>query len=210
MFDAILAQFHGSGLYFALFFFLIICGVGNPVPEDVVLISGGYLAFTHLTKFWPTAIVCYFGVLGGDLLLYFFGRRYGQQIITHKRLHRLIPPERVDRIRHNFQRWGHWTVLIARFLVGLRSPTFLLSGVMHVPLRRFLLLDGLGALLSVPLFVGLGHLFGNNIDALRRDLKQLSHWGMAIGVVAIVALLSWLWWKSRKEEKEEDILAPRI
>lgn len=92
-------------------------------------------------------------VLAGDLLLYYCGRRYGQQIITHKRLHRIIPPERVDRIRHNFQRRGHWAVFFARFLVGLRSPTFLVSGVMHVPFRQFLLLDGLGALISVPLAV---------------------------------------------------------
>lgn len=203
--DAFLAHFSGAMLYVVLFFSLVVCGVGNPIPEDIMLISGGYLAFAKLTLFWPTVAICYVGVLIGDSLLYFFGYKYGQHIITHRRLHRIIPPERVERIRHNFQRWGHWTVLFARFLVGLRSPTFLVSGVMHLPFRRFLLLDGIGALISVPLFVGLGFLFGNNIDVLRHDIKRFEHWSMAAGVVCVAAYLIYLWWRSRKEEKDEDI-----
>lgn len=205
MFDLLVGQSHGVMLYVVLFLALVVCGVGNPIPEDVILITGGYLAFARLTLFWPTLCVVYGGVLAGDLLLYYFGRRYGQQIIMHKRLHRIIPPERVDRIRHNFRRRGHWAVFFARFLVGLRSPTFLVSGVMHVPFRRFLLLDGLGALISVPLFVGLGFLFGGNIDVLRHDMKRFEHWSMAAGVVLVAAYLIYLWWRSRKEEKDQDI-----
>ncbi len=202
--DAFLALFSGPGLYLALPLLLLLTGVGNPVPEDLVLITGGYLAYTHVIQFWPTVGVCVLGVLAGDSMLYFFGRRYGQKIITHPRLLRLLPVERVDRIRGNFQKWGHWSILLARFLVGFRSATFLVSGVMHVRFRTFLFFDVVGALLSVPLFVGLGYLFGNNIDALQRDVRQASHWLMAMGVVLIAAWVLWLWWRFRKENRVEE------
>lgn len=206
--DAFLSLFSGAWLYLALFLFLILCGVGNPIPEDVALITGGYLTFTGVIHFWPTVGVCIAGVLAGDCLLYFFGRKYGQMIIQHPRLTRIIPPERVDRIRINFQKRGHLTILFARFLVGLRSPTFLLSGVMHIRFRTFIFYDSIGALVSVPLFVGLGRIFGNNIEALKHDLMRIEHWVTAGAIILLVLWLFWLWWKSRKEEKEEDIYKP--
>lgn len=206
--DLLLTLVSGPAGYAVLLVLLLLCGVGNPLPEDAVLIAGGYLIYTGVLQLVPTVAVCYCGVVCGDAILYYIGRRYGQQIITHPRFHRIIPPDRVDRIRKNFQRWGHWTILFARFLVGLRAPTFLLSGVMHVRWRTFLLFDAIGALVSVPLFVGLGFLFGNNVDALRHDVSRVQHWLLAAGVVSIVGWLFWIWRKTRREEARQDILKP--
>ncbi len=200
---AFFSLFSGSGLYIALILSLLLSGVGNPIPEDLALIMGGYFAFTDVIKFWPTLLICYGGVLLGDFILYYFGWHYGQKIITHRRLVRLLPIERVDRIRANFRKWGHWSILLARFLVGLRSATFLVSGVMRVRFRTFLFFDCVGALLSVPLFVGLGYVFGNNIDVLQRDIRRYSHWAMAIAIVLIAAWICWLWWQLRKESRAE-------
>lgn len=195
--DAILSIFHGPGLYAALFVLLLLCGVGNPIPEDLVLMTAGYLAFSGQVKLVPMLIVCYVGVICGDLLLYQLGYHYGQKIIDHPRLMRLAPPARVARIRHNFERWGKWSIGLARFLPGLRAPTFLMSGVMRIRFRTFTLLDGIGGLFSVPLFVGLGFVFGGNLDGLRHDIRHISHWIMAGGVVAILCFLAWLWLRSR-------------
>lgn len=193
-------SFTGPITYAVLLGVLILCGMGNPFPEDTALIAGGYLSYLDVINPYVTVAICYIGVLTGDVMLYWFGRRYGQHIIEHKRFLRLIPVERVDRIRQSFKRWGHWTVFFARFLIGLRTPTFIVSGVMHLPFRKFLLLDGLGALLSVPLFIGLGYLFGNNIDVLSRDVRRVEHWVMAFFVVIVACWFVVWWWRSRREE----------
>lgn len=202
--NAFFSLFSGSGLYIALLVLLLLTGVGNPVPEDLVLITGGYFAFSGTLRLWPTLVICVVGVLIGDGLLYWLGRHYGQKIIAHRRLRRLLPIDRVDRIRTNFQKWGHWTILLARFLVGLRSATFLVSGVMHVRFRTFLFFDLIGALVSVPLFVGLGYIFGNNIESLQRDISHFGHWAMAAAIVLIVAWVCWLWWQLRTESKADE------
>lgn len=203
--DTFFSLFSGSGLYIALLVLLLFTGVGNPIPEDLVLITGGYFAFTGTLQLWPALLICFVGVVLGDSLLYWLGRHYGQKIITHRRLVRLLPIDRVDRIRGNFQKWGHWSILLARFLVGLRSATFLVSGVMHVRFRTFLFFDLVGAAVSVPLFVGLGFIFGNNLQGLQRDVRHFGHWAMAAAIVVIIAWVCWLWWQLRKESRAEAI-----
>jgi membrane protein DedA with SNARE-associated domain len=204
MMELFFSFFAGAGLYVALFILLLLCGVGNPIPEDLVLITGGYFAYTEIVHLWPTILVCYVGVVLGDVMLYYIGRRYGQKIIGHRRLARILPAERLDRIRNNFRRLGHWAIPLARFLVGLRSPTFLVSGVMHIRFRTFLILDALGALITVPLFVGLGFLFGNNIDVIKHDVRRLGHWAMAAGILLVIGYILYLWRKIRHEETAEE------
>lgn len=188
--------------YLIIFLFLILCGLGNPVPEDTVLIAGGYLAYSEVINIYLILIIAYVGVLSGDLMLYYFGHKYGQKIIEHPKFLKLIPQKRVDKIRLGFKRWGHWMIFFARFLVGFRSPTFLLSGVMKVPFRQFIIIDCLGALISVPFFVGLGYIFGAHVEAVWHDVKRVKSWVIAITVFLIALFVLWRWLKSRKEDAD--------
>ena len=61
-------------------------------------------------------------------------------------------------------RHGHRAVFYARFLAGLRALVYLEAGSLGVPISRFLMYDLLGAVISVPLVVSLGYLFGNQIE----------------------------------------------
>ncbi len=188
--------------YLIIFFFLILCGLGNPVPEDTVLIAAGYLAYDGVVNLYIILGIAYVGVLTGDLMLYYFGRRYGQHIIEHPKFLKLIPIRRVDKVRRGFKRWGHWMIFFARFLVGFRSPTFLLSGIMKVPFKEFLIIDCLGALVSVPIFVGAGYLFGSHVDALRQDIGRIKSWVIAIIVAVIAIFFLWRWYVSRKKDAD--------
>ena len=202
--DAILAQFTGPMLVAVYFLFLILCGFGNPVPEDLIMITGGYLIYTGLLDPVVAGVTSYIGVIAGDMLLYYFGRKYGQKIIEHRWLAKLAPPSRVAMIRKHFKRWGHWTIFFARFLPGLRAPTFLLSGVMHVRFRTFAIFDGLGTLVSVPLFVGLGYFFGNHMDTLKRDIHEIRSILVVAAIVVVIAYLIYLWYSSEKSTEDSD------
>lgn len=190
--------------YLIIFGLLILCGMGNPVPEDTILIAAGYISQSEVIRYYYMLPICYFGVISGDCILYLFGRKYGQKVINHPKFLKLIPVKRVDKIRKGFQKRGHWMVFFARFLVGFRSPTFLVSGVMHLPLRKFLLLDCLGALISVPLFFGLGYLFSAHVDGLRRDIHRVQSWVVAITVGLVAVFFLWRWFRSRKEDVDLD------
>lgn len=190
--------------YLILFGLLILCGFGNPVPEDTILIAAGYLSFEKVINIYFALPLCYIGIICGDFLLYFFGRRYGQKLIQHPKFLKLVPVRRIEKIRRGFLRWGHWMVFFARFLVGFRPPIFLLSGVMKLPFKEFAIIDCLGGLISVPLFFGLGYLFGSHVETIKEDIFRIKSWLIASVILAIAIYFLWRWLKSRKEDADLD------
>ena len=103
-----------------------------------------------------------------------------------------------------FDRYGLRSVLLARFLPGVRLPTFFAAGIYAPTFSAFLWRDGMAALLSVPLWVSLGFLFGRNTNALAHHFGQLRSLflGLAIAVVCFVLLLLFFRssiWKSKRD-----------
>ncbi|MHB8174055.1 MAG: DedA family protein, partial [Nitrospirota bacterium] len=63
--------------YSAIFMFLMLTVFGFPFPEDAVLLLSGAVLSRGIIRTIPTLSVAYAGVVTGDMILYFIGRRYG-------------------------------------------------------------------------------------------------------------------------------------
>jgi membrane protein DedA with SNARE-associated domain len=86
----------------------------------------------------------------------------------------------------------------------MRTAVFITAGATHrVSFWRFLLLDGLAALISVPLWVYLGYLGADNRAWLATWIHrgQGSLWIIAGALVLLVPLL---WWRHRRRERCND------
>jgi len=192
----ILSHFHYLGLFGAL----LLCGIGLPIPEDLIIVAGGYFAFLGYTKLIPTIFVLYAGALIGDFSLYGIGRRFGRDILAHRRLTWLFTSTRIHAINHYFQRFGNLTLFFARFMVGLRSTIFLSAGAFKIPFKKMLLFDGVAATLSIPLITYLAYRFGGKLNMLLLWLHRIEHSLLLAVVLVIVFFLIWL--RRRKETKE--------
>jgi len=183
--------------YAALFGLLVGAGVGLPFPEEVTQLTAGVLARTGRIAFWPGVAVTYGGILLGDYLLFRLGRRHGTRVLESPAIARLLTPSRRRFIEEHFSRHAFLTIMVARHASGFRLPTFALAGLSGVSSGTFLLADGLSALVSVPLVVGLGWLFAHNLEVARKDLRELE-----IAVVVLVAAsvaATWLWRRRRRK-----------
>lgn len=106
------------------------------------------------------------GVVISDSLLYGIGRLWGPRLLDMRWMKRLVPPERYQRIEDNFHRYGVLVLLFARFLPTIRSPIFIIAGIMQLPFKRFVLADGLYALPGVSLLFFLAFWFGDTFRNL--------------------------------------------
>ncbi len=105
---------------------LITCGLGVPLPEDVPLITGGWLVGRNGSL--PLMIVTGLaGILIGDTLIFRAGQIYGEKLLD-TRLGRHIPGERVQRTIAAFDRHGPKFIMAARFVPGLRAVTYFVAG----------------------------------------------------------------------------------
>lgn len=198
MFETLLKYFQDSPLgLWGPFGVLILCGLGLPLPEDIVLIAAGALAEIDQRSWIQVSAVMYAGVMIGDSTIFLTGRFLGQRLLATRWFQRYLSPAKQDRVEVQFHRFGSMVLFVARFLPGLRAPVFFTAGSMKVRYWKFLFYDGLAALISVPFFVWLGHWlwarFHNDLEQLQHVLVRSHRYSLAvtlgvatIGIVAIV------------------------
>ncbi len=193
-----------------VFSVLLLCGFGLPMPEDVVLVTGGVLAWLESPLDAVSArgmasdpglqimvLVGLAGILAGDSVIYFMGRRLGVRVAEFRLLRRLVPPDKLEEVEKRLRRRGKLVVVLARYLPGLRAPTYFTVGHSRMPYWQFLLYDGLAALVSAPLWVCLGFWFGNDIERAAREATRFGHY-ILLAVCVVLAALAFRWLQRRR------------
>lgn len=185
---------HGS--YFGIFIFLVLTGCGMPIPEEVPIVLAGVLSSQgRLEPEWAFA-ACLSGALMGDAVMYSIGYHFGHSLLAkHPKLGKYIGAQNEEKFEGALQRHGFKVMLMARFMVGVRGPVYLATGVLRMPFRRFVLWDLTCATMVVGLFFGLSYYFGEEITSVIRDAEKTFTL-----VVLLVLLGALLWWmRSRRK-----------
>lgn len=187
----------GTGEAYALILgVLFACSMGLPIPEDVTLIVAGILSSVGTISFGGAIAAGFFGVLIGDGILFFLGRRFGARVYSFPLFRRLWTPERIAMAEDKIRRNGKLICFIARFMPGLRAPIYLTAGTMGVRPVVFVLSDGAAALISVPIWIYVGNWFGENLDGVLVFAKKINTGILiALGVVMVLYLVRKKWKK---------------
>ena len=191
-----LASLDALSVYAIGFAVIVVCGLGLPLPEDITLLTMGYLTYLPMPDGSPrphasvllATIAGFVGCMGGDGVMFAIGRRYGMSIIGRRPFSWLLTPERLERARKVMDQHGAKILFAARFMPGIRSVGFFTAGSLGTPYARFLIYDGLAAMISVPFFVYSGWYWGSNIEWAIAQVRRAEH-GMLI-LIAIVAAVT--------------------
>jgi membrane protein DedA with SNARE-associated domain len=181
--------------YLAIIVVLILTGSGLPVPEEVPIIAAGILSANGALEPLVAFVCCLFGALAGDCVMYAIGYHFGRGVLRdHRWWARFVTPQREAQIEVMFRRHGLKVFLLARFLVGLRSPVYLTAGILRVSFRRFFLIDLICATSVVGTFFGLTYLFGQHITAWVRNVEAL----LTVVVIAALTCVVFYFWRRRR------------
>jgi membrane protein DedA with SNARE-associated domain len=191
----LLGNTDGFLAYATVFGILVACGLGVPLPEDISLVLGGFLAHKGAAGLSEMMFIGFIGILVGDSLIFYAGRRLGAQVGRSPTgfLARVVTPEKRAKVEGLFGLHGQKIVMIARFLPGVRAVTYFTAGSAGMSYWRFILWDGLAALLSAPLFVWLGFHFGDKLDYGIGLLKEGQL--VVLGTLAVSGLVFFVWRK---------------
>jgi membrane protein DedA with SNARE-associated domain len=170
----------GIYAYVAVFVGLLCAGMGFPIPEEIpVVTGGGWCAHAAAQQppahpiWWIMLPVCIIGVVVSDGILYTIGRHGGTRLLEIGWVKRhMVRPDKRAKIEHNFQKYGIKILLGARLLPGIRAPIFVMAGVMRLPVRRFLLADGIYAIPGVTLLFTLAYWFFDQVWEIVHNLEQ--------------------------------------
>jgi len=197
------------GGYFILFGLLFACGLGLPMPEDIPLLAAGYFIAQDKFHLVHACVVAWLGIIGGDCVLYSFGRRYGLNITYVPFIGKHVTKERILRAEELFERWGIWVVAVGRMFAGIRGAMVVAAGAIRFNFVKFVIADGIAAIVSGGLFVYLGFLAGKHLGSvadMRQRIKHYEHYVLIGAIVLAVLLVAFFVWRHRrhKAERAED------
>lgn len=187
--------------YVGIIVFLVLTGCGLPLPEEVALIAAGVLSAPPNPRMdpWLALLCCLVGCLVGDSIMYFIGRKIGRRVMnSNTPWGKYLTPEREKLLEYMIHQHGVKVLFVARFLVGIRSPVYLTTGILKFPYVRFILADLLCASVVILLFFGLSYYFGPVVGEWIRKSEIV----LTIVVVLGVLLAGFLAYRHYRHNQE--------
>ena len=178
--------------YLLLFSSIFIEGVGMPLPAAPILLAAGALAGLGRLSLALVLALSTAAALLADLVWYELGRRKGMRVLQLLCRISLEPESCIRRTEDTFARHGARSLLVAKFLPGLRTVAAPLAGIFQMRLARFLSFDAAGTALWTTAFIGLGYAFSEQLEQL---IDQAGRFGAGLLAVVLAAVACWIGWK---------------
>ena len=172
----------------ALFGVNVIASVGAPLPASLMLVAAGSFVEQGEMMLWHVILVASTAAVVGDQIGYGLARWVGRRLVA--RISRKIGGEaKIRKAEALAKRWGGPGIFFSRWLVTSLGPWLnVTSGIAEYPWRRFILWVVLGDVLWVVLYVMLGYIFSDRVQAIAEVLGYFT-W-VFIGFIVSV-ILGW-------------------
>ena len=184
--------------YWAVFFGVMLENAGVPVPGETILLIAGYYAATGEFHLPLVMLVAATGAVVGDNIGFAIGHHYGRGFLLRVGRFFFLTPKRLEHMEHYFESHGNKTILVARFITGLRVFAALLAGASKMPWRVFVVYNVAGAILWSVVITTLGYLFGQSLPLL---IKWVGRSGTILLIAAIV--IGVIVWRVRRHQKSK-------
>ena len=185
--------------YWAVFFGVMLENAGLPVPGETILLVAGYFASTGVFRVPLVMLVAATGAVIGDNIGFAIGHHYGRGFLLRVGRFFFLTPKRFAHMEDYFKSHGNKTILVARFITGLRVFAALLAGASKMPWRVFFIYNVSGAILWSVVITLLGYLFGQSLPLL---VKWVGRTGTILLIVAIV--IGIVAWRIQRHRKSND------
>jgi membrane protein DedA with SNARE-associated domain len=154
--------------------------VGLPLPGETLLIAAAVLAgTTHQMNIFLVVLSAALGAIVGQMAGYWMGRGFGFRLLRRYGGYIGLNDRRLAFGRALFRRHGVKVIIVARFVVLLRTLAALLAGANHMPWGRFMVANIVGS-------TAWAALYGFGAYALGHEAKRVAG-PAAIAIAVIVA-----------------------
>ena len=180
------------------------CGllVGFFLPGDTLLFAAGLLLATGKlhTPLWAFIVFVPIAAVAGNLTGYWIGYRAGPHVF-HRPNSRMFRPEYVDRSHAFFERFGSWTVILARFVPVVRTVATVMAGVSRMRFGLYALYSVIGGVIWTVGVLLTGYWLGH-IEFVRKHVEPLIDPVLIVVVVLSLLPATIHWLRARRTPKQ--------
>ncbi len=163
-----------------------------PVPADVAVVLGAFLAQRGLTDAALLGVLCWLANTVSSAAMYFYARRHGRRFFARGWRRKLMPPEAITEIERAYLKHGVAGIFISRFLPGVRAAVTPFAGVVGMPPLKALLPAATASAIWYAVLVGFGSFLGLNWETARGMVDDANRLLTGLAVLVTIAFVVWL------------------
>ena len=177
-----------------------------PLPSEVIMPYGGYLAYSEPLRFniWGMGLAGALGCVWGSLAGYAMGRFGGRPFALRYGRWILMSRKDLDRADAWFRRYGDAAVFFGRLLPMVRTFISFPAGVSRMRLGRFVLYTFLGSLPWCTALAYAGLLLGEQWETRLKVYFRGADTVIAAALLVLIALYVYYHARAAQEDRAED------
>lgn len=182
--------------YLGIFLVMVVENLFPPIPSEIVLPFGGFVATMSELTVPLVVAVATLGSIAGAVILYAVG-----MVLNKPRVHSIvdrwgrwlrIKRQDVDKAFDWFDRYGKWTVFFGRMVPLVRSLISIPAGMARMNFALFLLYTALGSVIWNSLLVGIGAALGSSWRKIAEFVDVYANIIYILLAIAAVSVIVWL------------------
>lgn len=161
-----------------------------PMPGDVLVAFGGYLAAEQVVGFVPLLMITTVASVFGFMSMYWIGAQFGYRIEAQRSdfwLMRVVDIKYFDRVKRWMQRWGQGVIVTNRFLAGTRSVISLVSGITKTKVSTTILSSTVSSIVWNFALLGFGWVVNENWQIIGHYLNIYGR--IVLGLIVAVIII---------------------
>ena len=193
-----LIQFGGYGGIFLLMALESMC---LPIPSEIVLPFGGWLAYSGTMDWILVGLAGTAGCIFGSALAFWAGMKGGRQFVCKYGKYVFLNEGHLDTTERWFKKYGASMIFLTRVLPIVRTFISLPAGMARMDFKKFIGLTAIGSAIWCFALAYIGYALGPDWQTIQTWFNQAD---ILILVFLLVLLVWWIFrWKKRQRAKEE-------
>ncbi len=196
-----ISQLPHISIYAVFFLIAYTENVVPPIPGDILVVFGGYLAAEGIISLVLVHAFTTFASVLGFMSMYAIGRYWGGRITADDHnswFLRKIGVSYLPRVQGWMNKWGQGVIVANRFLAGTRSVISLTAGMTGTNVQLTILSSFVSSFLWNGILIGAGWIIRENWQIIG---KYLSVYGRIIMILIISVILIRMIWHFYQKKK---------
>jgi membrane protein DedA with SNARE-associated domain len=184
-------------LYTVLIVLSALENVFPPVPADVAVALGAFLAQRGATSSILIGVSCWAANTASSAAMYVLARSHAD--FFHQGWPaRLLPPPAMGALERAYARYGTWGIFFSRFLPGIRAAVTPFAGVVGLSPMRALVPSAAASAIWYAFLIVAGTALGREWSRVREVVERVSGAMGVLGLIVTALVGVWLWRQRRR------------
>jgi membrane protein DedA with SNARE-associated domain len=193
-----LARLPAGPTYVVLMALAAVENVFPPVPADVAVALGAFLAQRGEISALTLGVLCWLSNTVSSAGMYFLARRHAE-VFRSGWGRKLLKPGARAAFEHAYKRYGVLGIFLSRFLPGFRATVTPLAGLIGLPPLRTLVPAALASALWYAFLIVVGSALGLTWDGIKEFLGGVNRVLAVLAAAAALGLGIWLRRRARAQ-----------